>query len=305
MTTHDQKSLRTLFYNAWPTLTGAGILIVTVLVLVWLYNQAQIPVEQDRKGDPTLVTSVSGDLHEPDAIPPTPIPIRHETPEEASLLLDLSSGSQAAKPLELPAETPEPEEPVSELKKRIADWRYMGHLKAGQKGVAVIERVNYPDRKQTVLAGQLLEGVTVDEIHADRIVVSLERDRDEIYLSSGPAFDLTDFVVPVELAEDPETLAEVVYAQTLGMYAAKQPDVQIEDSGVSSESEAEMWEELSDKNSWEAPYYGESAASWIGRVAEGLGDQDDGTPEALDPTDYPLSEERRLRLLGYTGKTGN
>ena len=196
---------------------------------------------------------------------------------------------------------------VTEIRRRIADWRYTGYIGTEKGTAGLLQRVRHPERRLTVVAGQKLEGVSIEEVRPERLVVSFEGDREEIPLSSGPAFDLSDILIPTELAEDPGTLAEVVYAQTLGRYAAEQPEVEVEGDDESSEMQGEMMEAVSERNSWERAFLGESVDSWVDRLAESLpsGEEENLEVSEPNPEDYPLTEERRLQLLGFHPDRGN
>jgi len=202
-------------------------------------------------------------------------------------------------------ENPEKTKPQSsELHKRVADWRYEGYLKSSRSAVAVLRKMRSPKQPIYVTAGKRLDGVTIKKVLPEEILVSLGEESEEIVLTTGPAFDLTDVTIPKELLEDPETAVASMFAQTIGRYMADQPNVSLEE-GSSPESETEMMEALSEKNSWDPPMDGESMEDWVSRISEGFA-QGNGTDDssAEDPRNYKLSEESRLSLLGLAPGAG-
>jgi len=186
----------------------------------------------------------------------------------------------------------------SELEIRTADWRYVGGILSSGKSVAMIERMETPNRKSPVTLGETLEGVAVAEISGSSILVRLEGNEREIPLTQGPAFEVEDVFIPEEVVEDPEIMAAVVYAQTLGRYVAEEPDFssvgdEVETSG---ESLHELMDGIAGAASLISPFDSESMEDWGEAAAQEMSENPN---DSLDPSQYPLTEEARLSLLGF------
>lgn len=224
------------------------------------------------------------------SIPEAPIPPRWET-GPALVQEAISAATSDA------GEVIDPALPHTPLEILTADWRYVGGIVSPGKSVARIQRMESPNRIHLVKEGGQLEGVAVVEIASATVLVSLGEDSRILPLEQGPAFNLEEVFLPEEAMEDPEILASVVFAQTLGKYLLVEPDFSSEDSISEPTEEAlhDAMDSLSQAATLVPPQPGETPEEWVEAAAEGLGAE--GESE-LDPSQHPLSEEDRLTLLG-------
>lgn len=176
---------------------------------------------------------------------------------------------------------------ASALNQEIADWRYVGHAIAGSRSVAVVERARDPGKTIRLLPGTILGGVKILEVNPRCLQVAMGGESVEIVPTTGPAFDLDAVEIPSELADEPEALAEVVYRLTLGAYQSEH--LNLEDSEEVG-SDAETVEALASELGVSGVSQGQSLESW----ASGMPEDSD----LLRGQDAPLSEQKRLRLLG-------
>jgi hypothetical protein len=182
-----------------------------------------------------------------------------------------------------------PESEPTPFEREVADWRYEGFFQSGTKRRGVLRRMRDPDNQELVKVGDQLAGIEILDLTLDSLVVARGEEQAEIPLALGPAFDQQAWVIPAELHESPDTLAATVFSQTLGAYLAEKPEldwVQETDNGPSQES----LHALAEVSGWRITSFetGEGESGVRPAFASDL----------PDPSRVPLTEERRLALLG-------
>ncbi len=282
-----QTDSETTLARYWPLAVGTLIVLMTPTLLI--LHPPEVEGEIEPLVEIVQPIPIDG------AVEPARLPDRDEKP--------LHSVAEVVEMAEtdLPEIPPEPEssgKAASELEIRTADWRYVGSIISGKKSVAMIERLEYPDKKNHVALGESLEGVAVEVIASSSMRLSFDGESRDLMLTQGPAFDTADVLIPEEILEEPEILAAVVFAQTLGKYVAEEPDfspieAEVEPAG---ESLHELMDALSGLGNLVPPIEGESMEEWGEAAADEMGSNPE---QSLDPSQHPLTEEARLSLLGY------
>ncbi|MCA9412435.1 MAG: hypothetical protein KC944_14560 [Candidatus Omnitrophica bacterium] len=276
-----KKETRLLDY--WPILLGATVMITTPLFLI--LDTPEVP-------DQSIDLMVRHTMTEPP--PGDELRLSDSAEEEPQKLVNESLRENPA-----PASpSTESNNQPSELEIRTADWRYVGAILSENDGIAVIERMRYPERKLKVAEGEKLEGVSVEEVASESVRLTLEDESRELLLTQGPAFKVTEVMIPEETLEDPEILAAVVFAQTLGKYVAGEPDFSSIENPIEPEGDSlhEMMEAISQAGNLIPPMGGESNDDWGAAASEAMS----SNPESsMDPSQYPLTEEARLSFFGY------
>ncbi|MCA9447398.1 MAG: hypothetical protein KC931_09795, partial [Candidatus Omnitrophica bacterium] len=173
----------------------------------------------------------------------------------------------------------------------------VGAALSENRSVAMIERMEYPERKLKMAEGETIEGVTVADISSASVRLTLAGESRDLPLTQGPAFDLSEVFIPEEVLEEPEVFAAVVFAQTLGKYVAEEPDFSSVENELEPESDSlhEMMEAISAAGNLVPPMPGESNGDWGAAVGEGTTMNPESTS---NPADYPLTEAARLSILG-------
>lgn len=272
----------------WPILIG----VLAALAIPFLFAphgalDANPPELSGRTPSSQNLPAESGP-----SIPEPPIPTRWETgPALAPAREAIAAATSDA------GEAIDPALPHTPLEILTADWRFVGGIISPGKSVARIQLMEAPERIHLVRRGARLEGVVVAEIASATVLVSFGEDVRVLPLEQGPAFNPDEVLIPEEAADNPEVLASVVFAQTLGKYLAVEPDFSSEDSISEPTEEAvhDAMDSLSQAATLVPPQPGETPEEWAEAAAEGLAAE--GESE-LDPSRHPLSEEDRLTLLG-------
>ncbi|MCA9416451.1 MAG: hypothetical protein KC917_09280 [Candidatus Omnitrophica bacterium] len=276
-----KKETRLLDY--WPILLGATVMITTPLFLI--LDTPEVP---DQGID--LIERHTMSVARPGA----EIKLPDSTEAVPQILADKSVGETPA-PRSVSLES---DNQPSELEIRTADWRYVGAILSEDDGIAIIERMRYPGKKLKVAEGEKLEGVLVKRIESESVRLTLDDESRELPLTQGPAFDVTEVMIPEETLEDPEILAAVVFAQTLGKYVAGEPHFSSIENAIEPEGDSlhEMMEAISQAGNLIPPMGGESNDDWGAAASEAMS----SNPESsMDPSDLPLTEEARLSFFGY------
>jgi hypothetical protein len=264
------------FSDHWPPIVGALVAVSIPLALLGLSN-GPLQVSQSRI-EPDMMMKVSEK--------------ENLNGQEREIPNGSATESVRVSVSEIKSEVPDASElkESSELKRRIADWRYTGYLKAPGKRIALVQRMQRPDRPLRIAEGDFIQEVRVEEVSSDRILVSYRDDREEIYLDQRDPFDLPTVEIPTELADRPEELADLVFAQTLGRYLPEGGAMTL--VGDEAQEENEALQALSETEGLPEPFYGDTVEDFAERLAE-------NPPDGLDPSGYKLSDEVRNRLFGF------
>ena len=274
----------------FPSLIAAGILLVTSLILLWNAPSREVsPIVVA----PSLIESVPHSLESSISQPKGGSPM-----ESIKLLEEEDSAKRKVGEKDTSnANHAQPVEIEKPLRERVADWRYVGNLITNRKKVAIIQRMQREHEKTRVLEGEDLEGVRIDEVYPSTIIVSLGGEEMEIIRTDDPAYNLEDLYIAPELADEPDLLAQAIYAQTLGQYVSEIPSFEDvgKDGEITPESQTELIDAIANHNGWDLPPVGEGLDSW----AEGIAEQEEMGGSQQNPEDYPLNESDRRRILGF------
>ena len=288
-TTHAATPL-----SVWPVLMGVFLLSLTALIAgVLFFHSRPSPLQPSVARDDLSIAGRAETSRKESGDQPRDL--KRSEPDGDQPFPDFAEGERQSTEEPLTQQEKNPEE-VPEIYKRIADWRYIGFMKAPSKITAVVQRMREPGQRVYLAEGKVLEGVQVAEVTPDLLTVSLDGQSAEIPLTGGPGFDPSGVEIPEELAEDPDSLVAIVFAQTLGMYLAEEPETPLPE-GNAVEPEIESVEALSARQGWPPPSQGETFEEWATRTAESFPTRSDPSGSS-NPLDYPLAEEDRMRILG-------
>jgi len=255
--------------SAWPLFLG-GIVLIPVLIAVsyvmidrrgfdpaWEAASGSFvsPKKDDRQPEITTVKSSAG--------PETVIASHPESvPAKEEATVDSDDGS-------LMDTAPEDEaRSASTLEKRTADWRYLRSVRGGGKAIAVVQRMRTPNSKLHALEGSLVGGILVQAVEKEALTLAYKGETRTLPISKGPAFDIDNVVIPMELADDPMALAQAVFAQTLGQYMAEPPSVEDVDEDSYDGGDQDAMDLLAETNNWIPSLPGESSVEWFERIAD-------------------------------------